>query len=181
MPCSWNDLFDDARDYLGLAWYRTEAWVPQGWRGERVFLRVGSANYASRVWVNGVLVAEHLGGHLPFAVDVTERIDWTRPTAIAISVENEQRPERVPAGPSQAGGLFDGLTGGFPATTYDFFPYAGLHRPVLLFSVPAVHVEDLTVVTALEGGDARVVVKVAASRRVLREGTASRSGRRWRR
>jgi beta-glucuronidase len=163
VPCSWNDLFDDARDYLGLAWYRTEAWVPQGWRGERVFLRVGSANYASRVWVNGALVAEHLGGHLPFAVDVTERIDWTRPAAIAISVENEQRPERVPAGPSPAGGLFDGLTGGFPATTYDFFPYAGLHRPVLLFSVPPVHVEDLTVITALEGGDARVVVKVAAS------------------
>jgi beta-glucuronidase len=22
--CSWNDLFDDARDYLGLAWCQTE-------------------------------------------------------------------------------------------------------------------------------------------------------------
>ena len=162
VPCSWNELFDDARDYLGLAWYRTEAWVPQGWRGERVFLRVGSANYASRVWVNGALVAEHLGGHLPFVVDVTDRLAWDKPTAFAISVENEQLPERVPAGPSKAGGLFSGLGGGYPETTYDFFPYAGLHRPVLLFSVPAVHVEDLTVVTALDGKDARVTVKVAA-------------------
>ncbi len=103
VPCSWNDLFDDARDYLGLAWYRTEVWVPQGWRGERVFLRVGSANYAGKVWVNGTLVAEHLGGHLPFAADITDRIAWDRPTAIAISVENKQLPERVPAGPSRRG------------------------------------------------------------------------------
>jgi beta-glucuronidase len=35
----------------------------------------------------------------------------------------------------------------FPATTYDFFPYAGLYRPVLLYSVPAAaHIDDVTVV-----------------------------------
>ena len=163
VPCSWNDLFDDARDYLGLAWYRTEVWVPPAWRGQRVFLRVGSANYACKVWVNGTLVAEHLGGHLPFAADVTDRIAWDRATAIAISVENKPLPDRVPAGPSPSGGLFAGLTGGYPATTYDFFPYAGLHRPVLLFSVPATHIEDVTVRTTLEGADGRVDVRVLAT------------------
>jgi beta-glucuronidase len=160
VPCSWNDLFDDARDYLGLAWYRTEVWIPRAWRTERVFLRVGSANYAAKVWVNDTLVAEHLGGHLPFAVDVTDRIAWDRATAIAISVENKSLPERVPAGPSPSGGLFSGLTGGYPATTYDFFPYAGLHRPVVLFSVPLTHIEDVTVRTTLEGAGGRVDVRV---------------------
>jgi hypothetical protein len=76
VPCSWNDLFDDARDYLGLAWYRHEVYVPSGWRGQRVFLRVGSANYAAKVWVNGTVVAEHLGGHLPFVADVTSQLVW---------------------------------------------------------------------------------------------------------
>ena len=37
VPCSWNDLFDDARDYLGLAWYRREAYVPSAWRGQRAY------------------------------------------------------------------------------------------------------------------------------------------------
>jgi hypothetical protein len=50
VPCSWNDLFDDARDYLGVAWYLNEFWIPSGWHGQRVFLRVGSANYAAKVW-----------------------------------------------------------------------------------------------------------------------------------
>jgi|GEM_PF-6262914 len=33
VPCSWNDLFDDARDYFGTAWYETEFQVDPGWRG----------------------------------------------------------------------------------------------------------------------------------------------------
>lgn len=71
VPCSWNDLFEDARDYLCLAWYRHEVWVPSSWRGQRVFLRVCSVNYAAKVWVNGQLVAQHLGGHLPFVADIS--------------------------------------------------------------------------------------------------------------
>jgi beta-glucuronidase len=164
VPCSWNDLFDDAKNYLGLAWYLNEVWVPSGWRGERVFLRVGSANYAATVWINGTLIAEHLGGHLPFVADVTGQLTWDRKNVIAITVENEQLPERVPPGPGPAGGGVAGVLGGFPATTYDFFPYAGLHRQVWLYSVPAAaHIDDITVVTTIDGGDGVVNVKVATA------------------
>ena len=164
VPCSWNDLFDDAKNYLGLAWYLYEVWVPSGWRGERVFLRVGSANYAAKVWVNGALVAEHLGGHLPFVADVTSQVVWDQPNVIAITVENKQLPERVPPGPGPAGGGVAGVLGGFPATTYDFFPYAGLHRQVWLYSVPAAaHIDDVTVVTTIDGGDGVVDVEVATA------------------
>jgi beta-glucuronidase len=163
VPCSWNELFDDARDYLGLAWYLHRSWVPRRWRSGRVFVRVGSANYSAKVWVNGRLVTQHLGGHLPFAADITEAVDWDRPNVIAIAVENKQLPERVPAGPSPAGGLFSGLTGGYPATTYDFFPFAGLHRQVVLYSVPSVFIDDVTVVTDVEGRDGIVRVRVEAT------------------
>lgn len=162
VPCSWNDLFDDARDYLGLAWYLTSVWVPSGWRGQRVFLRVGSANYAAKVWVNGTMVAEHLGGHLPFVAEVSSALSWDRQNVIAISIENKQLPERVPPGPGPAGGGVAGVLGGYPETTYDFFPYAGLHRQVWLYSVPAAaHIDDITVATTIDGGTGVVNVKVA--------------------
>jgi beta-glucuronidase len=164
VPCSWNDLFDDALDHLGVAWYLTEVYAPAGWRGQRVFLRIGSANYAAKVWVNGEVVAEHLGGHLPFAADVTDRLAWDRKNVITISVENKQLLGRVPPGPGPGGGGVAGVLGGFPLTTYDFFPYAGLHRPVVLYSVPAAaHIDGITVVTTVEGKDGVVQVTVAAT------------------
>lgn len=168
VPASWNDLFADARDYLGRAWYLNEVWVPAGWREERVFLRVGSANYAAKVWVNGTLVTEHLGGHLPFVADVTAHLTWDTPNIIAISVENLQLPERVPPGPQSGSGLA-GFMSGYPATTYDFFPYSGLHRPVVLFSVPDVHIDDITVVTTIDGNDG--VVRVVATISGASDGT----------
>jgi beta-glucuronidase len=33
VPGRWNDLFADARDSLGLAWYLTGVWVRSAWRG----------------------------------------------------------------------------------------------------------------------------------------------------
>ncbi|HWL51190.1 MAG TPA: beta-glucuronidase [Chthoniobacteraceae bacterium] len=164
VPCSWNDLFDDAKNYLDLAWYRREFSAPSGWRGQRVFVRVGSANYAAKVWVNGVKVAEHLGGHLPFVVDVSEQLVWDKENVIAIAVENKQLLGRVPPGPGTSGGGVAGVLGGYPLTTYDFFPYSGLHRPVVLYSVPsAAHIDDITAVTSIDGKEGVVRVTVVAA------------------
>ena len=44
VPASWNDLYDDIRDYLGVAWYVTRSYIPAGWQGEReVFLVTSGA------------------------------------------------------------------------------------------------------------------------------------------
>jgi len=181
VPCSWNDLFDDARDYLGLAWYLREAFVPSAWRGQRVFLRVGSANYAAKVWVNGAVVAEHLGGHLPFEADISGRIVWDKPNIIAIAVENKQLPGRVPPGPASGGGVGAVVAKpapGYPPTTYDFFPYSGLHRPVVLYAVPRdEHIDDITVVTTIEGRDGLVKLEVATAGPYTGKGRVRLNGR----
>ncbi|MCD6289419.1 MAG: beta-glucuronidase [Anaerolineae bacterium] len=162
VPGSWNEQFQDTRDYMGLAWYVKETYVPRGWRGQRVFLRVGSANYAARVWVNGALIGEHEGGHLPFAFEITEHVRWDGPNVIAIAVENELRPDRVPPG-NVGGRAVSDFMRGYPNTNFDFFPYAGLHRPVVLYSVPEVYVEDVVVLTDIEGDAGIVDVTVVKS------------------
>lgn len=45
VPASWNDQFEDWRDYLGPAWYQTNFDLPWGWEQRRVNLRFGSVNY----------------------------------------------------------------------------------------------------------------------------------------
>ena len=45
------------------------------------------------------------------------------------------------------------------ATTYDFFPFAGLHRPVVLYiGARRPHIDDVTVVTEIDGADGVVTV-----------------------
>jgi beta-glucuronidase len=159
VPASWNELYQDTRDYLGTAWYVRECYVPAGWKGQQVYLRVGSANYAAKVWVNGQLVGEHLGGHLPFAFEIGDQVTWDAPNTVAIQVEGKLTPTRVPPGNVSRGGL-GGFMSGYPNTSFDFFPYTGIQRPVILYAVPQVHIEDVTVVTEIQGDDGVVTVKV---------------------
>ncbi len=149
VPCSWNDLFDDARNYFGTAWYETEIWIDAAWRGQRLHLRFGSAVYHAKVWLNGKLLGEHVGGHLPFAFDVTGIAKEGERNRLVVSVENRLELDRVPAIPEPKTSRMH--TVHYPQTTYDFFPYSGLHRPVLLFTTPDTHIHDLTVATTLNG------------------------------
>uniref|UniRef100_A0A3P8WLD0 Beta-glucuronidase n=1 Tax=Cynoglossus semilaevis TaxID=244447 RepID=A0A3P8WLD0_CYNSE len=156
VPASYNDITQDSslRDFLGWVWYEREVVVPASWiqnKEIRVVLRVGSAHYYSIVWVNGVQVAEHIGGHLPFEAEIGGLIrkDPTRPCRITIAVNNTLTLETLPPGTIQH---MDDPTmypnGYFVQNTYfDFFNYAGLHRPVLLYTTPTAYVDDITVVT----------------------------------
>jgi len=72
VPGSWNEQFQDTRNYLGVAWYQRKTYIPSQWQGQRIFIRVGSANYFAKVFINGKLVGSHEGGHLPFAFEMTD-------------------------------------------------------------------------------------------------------------
>ena len=80
VPGSWNEQFDDMRDYLALAWYETETYMPAGWKGQRIFIRVGSATYAAKMWINGTPLGQHEGGNLPFAFDISPLVKWNEST-----------------------------------------------------------------------------------------------------
>lgn len=173
VPGSWNEQYEDLFNYLGLAWYVRRTFVPASWQGQRVFLRVGSACYQATVYINGERVGDHEGGHLPFAFEVTDLLRWDTENTIAISVENELKPTRVPAGNiSTALGAF----ASHPRTTYDFFPFAGIHRPVMLYSVPQTFIDDVTVVTEIDGVDGVVRVTAKLNRPGMIRGTATITG-----
>ena len=74
VPGSWNEQFEDAFHYLDAAWYLRSFYLPPGWTDQRVFLRIGSANYFAKVWINGQAIGEHAGGHLPFEFDISGQV-----------------------------------------------------------------------------------------------------------
>ncbi|MBD2757858.1 beta-glucuronidase [Spirosoma validum] len=157
VPGSWNEQFTDSRDYLGVVWYEKETYVPSSWKGHHIFIRIGSATYAAKVWINGKAVGKHEGGNLPFAFDISSFINWGATNRISIQLENILKPTRVPTG-NVAGSPFSN----FPKSNYDFFPYAGLHRDVWLYSLPNVaYIKDITVKTGFTNTTGHVDVTVA--------------------
>jgi beta-glucuronidase len=158
VPGSWNEQYADLFNYFGLGWYSKCFHIPNDWSSERVFIRVGSANYFCTIYINGAKVGTHEGGHLPFCFDISDYLKWGGENLITISVDNHLIPTRVPpagVGSSIASG---NITEGYPSTTFDFFPYSGIHRPVVLYTVPKDHIEDITVVTDIQGIDGMVRV-----------------------
>lgn len=173
VPGSWNEQYEELFNYLGLAWYLKRSYVPSSWKGQRIFLRVGSANYFARVYVNGQEVGSHEGGHLPFAFEITDLVQWNAENVFAISVENHLTATRVPSGNIRSP---LGPAASFPPTTFDFFPFAGLHRPVVLYTTPANYIEDITVVTTIEGDTGKVKVSVQLNEPFSGQGRLSLAG-----
>lgn len=171
VPGSYNEQVEDMRDYLGLVWYEKKGFVPNSWKGQKIYIRVGSANYAAKVWVNGKAIGKHEGGHLPFAFDITSIVNYNAENLIVIQTENELKSTRVPTGNVGEGGMFSN----YPKTNYDFFPYAGLQRSVWLYSVPQNNISDITVHTNLVGTSGELTISVAKSG-VLKNGTVKLTG-----
>ena len=107
---------------------------------------------------NGTLLGEHAGAHLPFVFDVTRAVQPGTTHRLVVRVENDLRLDRVPSIPDTTKVSLH--TQHFPQTTYDFFPFSGIHRPVLLFATPDVYVHDLTVRTTVAGTHGKVTVEV---------------------
>lgn len=156
VPGSWNEQIDGMRDYMGPVWYEQSSYIPKSWDGQKIYMRVGSATYGAKVWMNGKPVGQHEGGHLPFAFEVTGLVNWNKPNRITIRVENILKPGRVPVGGLPSGGMFNNN----PKSNFDFFPFGGLDRPVWLYTVPSSSIADITVKTTIQHEEGLVEVKV---------------------
>lgn len=149
VPASYNDLFVDPeiRDHVGVVWYQRDVRVPHGWTGERVVLRFGSVTHAAQVYVDERLVAEHTGGYTPFEADLTGVVEPGAAFRLTVGVDNRLTNTTIPPGTVTTGP--DGRER--QSYLHDFYNYAGIARPVRLYSTPTTYVEDVTVVTGRDG------------------------------
>jgi beta-glucuronidase len=160
VPASWNEQFADGRDYLGRTWYQTGFDLPRGWdtARERIRIRFESVSYLAEVWLNGMRLGVHEGGHLPFEFDISAHVQ-PEENRLVLCVEGQLASNRVPPGNLRPEQGFVGTTN-FPAASYDFFPYCGIQRPVLLYTTPLDGIDDLTVTTDIASTTGRVHVRL---------------------
>lgn len=148
VPASYNDIVPGRKvhDHVGDVYYQRTVFVPKSWDGERIVLRFDSATHRATVWVDDQEVVSHEGGYLPFEADVTDLVTPGEPARITALVDNRLHWETIPPG-------FVQETDHGPRQKYmhDFFNYAGIHRPVYLYTTPKSYVADVTVTANVDG------------------------------
>lgn len=175
VPASYNDQFCDVkvRDHCGWAFYQRAFELPDILRTQRIVLRFGSVTHKAKVYLNGECLGEHEGGFLPFEFEIGARL---RPgkNRLTVAVDNTVDYSTLPIG-NEAGAAFFGsdlpdipavnATRQAPhnAPNFDFFNYAGIHRPVKIYTTPSVYIEDIVVIPVCEQGKWKVRYRVTGS------------------
>jgi beta-glucuronidase len=161
VPSSFNDITQnrEIRDYAGWAWYDLSFFVPHSWQEKSVTLRFGSVQYECIVYLNGIHVLNHTGGHLPFETYTRKELKFGENNLITVAVNNELSAHTLPQGSVKYKNDTTLFPKGFyeTSTAFDFFNYAGIHRSVFLYALPLDHINDITVVTSLKDSSTGVI------------------------
>jgi len=151
VPSSYQDtgVTAEIRNHVGWVWYEREFTVPALLRSERMMLRFGSATHTAKVFVNGRLAMEHKGGFTPFEMEMNELLVKGK-NRLTVAVNNIVDETTLPVGhysERDVPGLGKVIRN---QPNFDFFNYAGLHRPIKIYTTPLTYIQDVTVVTELE-------------------------------
>lgn len=126
VPSNWSMQKPEWLHFEGAAWYtRIIDHVPDPLQPVTL-LRIGAANYQSRIFLNGHFLGTHLGGSTPFCVDLSPRLQ-PGPNRLQIQVDNRRELERV------------------PMRHFDWFNHGGIYRELDLLRLPAVHIRHTQV------------------------------------
>ena len=134
---SWDTQFEsnppyveERNNYTGS--YRRTVTVPASWKGENIYLHVGSATSNLEVWVNGKHVGYSEDSKMEAVFDLTKYLKPGQENLIAMRVMR--------------------WCDGSYLEDQDFWRFTGIAREVYLYARPKAHIRDIFVLQDLVNG-----------------------------
>lgn len=116
------------RNYQGKVWYRKHFIVDETLKDKLINIYFEAAMGKTTIYLNGNKVEEHLGGYLPFGIELTQYgIKVGEKCLIAVLVDNSD-DKNYPPGKKQS--------------TLDFAYHGGIYRDVWLIATSKIHISD---------------------------------------
>lgn len=145
LPVCWNMVRPEYIIYDGSMVF-TKKFDFSKRDNEKVYLRIGAANYICRVFLNGEYIGMHRGGSTPAFFEITEYLQSQN--RILLAVDSTRRPEQV------------------PTENTDWFNYGGVYRDIELVCVPEVHIKDFRIALMPNSSYRKIMVKLQLSEKV---------------
>ena len=143
VPFSFETSMSGIGDHSfhSCVWYRRKFSVPTEWSGKLLLLHFGAVDYRATVWVNGIVVATHEGGHTPFECDITGAVG-AEDNEVIVRAEDPPTDRYIPRGKQhweeRPAGIF------YARTT-------GIWQTVWLEPVPRSYLEKVRITAAIHG------------------------------
>lgn len=144
--CPFVADLDGRQHWFGECEYRRPIQSPPLTEGSRCLLYLGAAMHTCEAFVGSHRIAKHLGGYLPFEIDLTEHLDAHGCCVVVLRLNNRDNPDVPP---------------GKPYADLDFCWYGGLYRPAELRIRPALHLTDA--ISSHEPGGGGVFLRTLAA------------------
>jgi len=132
-------------------WYRRTFEIPQSMAGKRVLLHFGAVDYRAWVYINGVFVGSHEGGHTPFSFDITAQLRGGT-ESIVVRVEDPSTDETIPRG--KQFWEKDSAAIWYTRTT-------GIWQTVWLEAVSDTHIKNIKFTPNVDSGDVVIDVDIS--------------------
>ena len=152
VPHTWNVGRDV--DFEGTGWYFRQIDLPASLTSEaHIELHFGATFYSARIWLNGVEVGSHEGGHTAYCFDVTPLLHKGGANYLAVAIDNRPSVHSIPGYAMRQAGSKN--------VQYDWWHYGGLVRKVWLNVVDEGSIRSQTLDSVLVG-----TLPVSASHRL---------------
>lgn len=112
--------------WQGISYYSKSFQLSSKNKGQNIFLKFEGAMNVADVWLNGVHVKQHLGGFLPFIINIDKVVKYDSLNVLVLKLDNRDNP----------------ITGPKPLKELDFNTYGGIYRNVWLITKSSVHISD---------------------------------------
>nr|WP_321315330.1 beta-glucuronidase [uncultured Ligilactobacillus sp.] len=143
VPASYNDQLINSKisEHNGYFWYETQFNISMLQKEQRNVLHFGSVTHQAWIYVNGKLLGKHIGGFTPFEIELPDDVLKIGENDLKVRVSNLLDETTVPAAElSEHDGKYE------VTPNFDFFNYAGIHRPVRLYTTAKqAHIESICV------------------------------------
>jgi beta-galactosidase len=120
LPHTWNqwDALDIIPGYRRSAsWYHRSIKIPKV-KNKVIRLFFEGSNISTEIYINGKKAGEHIGGYVPFYIDITKFVTPGKSNEIAIRVDNSYDPNII------------------PSQKADFFIFGGITRDLWIEILP---------------------------------------------
>ena len=95
VPFPWGSKLSGVADEANIAWYARTVRIPEAWRGKRVFLVVGAADWHTTGWLDGNALGKHRGGYTPFELELTPHAAPGKDQLLVLRIDDTPHPFKL--------------------------------------------------------------------------------------